>query len=389
MDTYVERWRQSLDAGGDLVCFAHLRWDFVFQRPQHLLSRAARSMRVLYWEEPVWTPGGSPHVVTRPTDEGVLVLQPHIPHGFDTVMTLRALLDDALLREGVADPVLWFYTPHALGFAGHVPGRLTVYDCMDELSAFADADPALPEQERALMRRADLVFTGGQSLYEAKRRQHADVHAFPSGVDTAHFGQARDPLDEPADQIGIPMPRAGFYGVIDERLDQDLLAAVAALRPNVQFVLLGPIAKIDPATLPQRPNLHYLGAKHYEELPAYVAHWQAALMPFAINAATRYISPTKTPEYLAAGLPVVSTPITDVVQRYGPATGVHVADEPQAFAAGLDEALAQRRTGCAWRDAADLLLRGMGWDGIWSRMAQLMKQAEQRQAAEAQAAAAD
>lgn len=389
MDTNVAPWRQLLNSGGDLVCFAHLRWDFVFQRPQHLLSRATRSMRVLYWEEPVWTAGGSPHVTTRPADEGVLVLQPHIPHGYDTVPTLRALLDDTLLREGVVAPVLWFYTPHALGFAGHVPGRLTIYDCMDELSAFADADPALPEQERALMRRADLVFTGGQSLYEAKRRQHADVHAFPSGVDTAHFGQARDALDEPADQVGIPLPRAGFYGVIDERLDQDLLAAVAALRPDVQFVLLGPTAKINPATLPQRPNLHYLGAKQYEQLPAYAAHWQAALMPFAINAATRYISPTKTPEYLAAGLPVVSTPITDVVRRYGPATGVHIAHEPQAFAAGLDDALAQRQMGGAWQDAADLLLEGMGWDGIWSRMALLMQQAEQRQAAEAQAAAAD
>ena len=362
-------------AGGNcrtLLCFSHLRWDFVFQRPQHLLTRAARTMQVLYWEEPIWTEGAPPSVETSTPAAGVLVLQPHVPHGCDPVSVQRGLLDALIRDAGVADPVLWYYTPQALEFSGHLQGRFTVYDCMDELSAFAGADPSLPEQEQALLRRADLVFTGGQSLYEAKRHFHGDVHAFQSGVDVSHFLPARNGLADPADQCDIPQPRTGFYGVLDERLDRDLLAAVADLRPDVQFVLVGPTAKLDPGELPRRPNLHYLGPKHYDELPAYVANWQVALMPFAINAATRFISPTKTPEYLAAGLPVVSTPITDVVRQYGRLPGVQIAGAPQEFARGIDHALIQAQQPKTWRPGADAVLAGMSWDSIWTRMTALM-----------------
>ncbi len=371
---------QRLTADGNgrtLVCFSHLRWDFVFQRPQHLLTRAARTMRVLYWEEPIWTEGGLPRVVTRMSAEGVLIVQPHLPHGCDPVLVQRGLLDALIRDECVVDPVLWYYTPQAFEFSDHLRARATVYDCMDELSAFAGADPALPARERALMQRADLVFTGGRSLYEAKRHHHPNVHAFQSGVDVAHFLPARDGLPDPEDQRGIPHPRAGFYGVLDERLDRTLLAAVADLRPGVQFVLIGPLAKLDADELPQRPNLHYLGAKQYEELPAYVANWQVALMPFAINAATRFISPTKTPEYLAAGLPVVSTPITDVVRQYDGFPGVQVAGSPLEFARCVDQALidAQRPQSLrpqSWQPDADALLAGMSWDSIWGEMAALL-----------------
>ena len=359
-----------MDTGPDLLCFSHLRWDFVFQRPQHLLTRAARTMRVLYWEEPVWEEHGPARLDARQEDSGVWVLRPVLPWNSDPDAVQRDLLDAMIADPGVHDPVLWYYTPAALAFSGHLARRRTVYDCMDELSAFAGADPTLPQRERALMRRADLVFTGGASLFEAKRRLHRNVHAVPSGVDVAHFRVARDGVPDPHDQAAIPMPRVGFYGVLDERLDRDLLARVADLRPGVQFVLVGPTAKLDASALPVRPNLHYLGAKPYEALPAYAANWGAAMMPFAINEATRFISPTKTPEYLAAGLPVVSTPVADVAATYGGLEAVQVAATPDAFATAVDRALALPPQ--QWRPAADAVLADMGWDGIWSRMHALL-----------------
>ncbi len=365
--------RSTASGGRDtLLCFSHLRWDFVFQRPQHLLSRAARAMRVLYWEEPIWTEGAPPSVESHMAAEGVLVVQPRIPHGCDPAQAQRGLLDAFIRDGGIAAPLLWYYTPQAFEFSDHLTGRATVYDCMDELAAFAGADPSLPEHEQRLMQRADLVFTGGHSLYKAKKHLHGSVHAFQSGVDVAHFMPARDGLADPADQCGIPHPRLGFYGVLDERLDRDLLAAAADLRPGVQFVLVGPLAKLDLDELPQRANVHYLGPKDYDELPAYAANWQAAMMPFAINAATRFISPTKTPEYLAAGLPVVSTPIADVVRQYGQVPGVQVAATPEGFATCIDQALMQAQRPETWRPGADALLAGISWDSIWERMAALI-----------------
>ena len=356
----------------DLICFSHLRWDFVYQRPQHLLGRAARTMRVLFWEEPIPTSAAQPSVDRRLSSEGVIILQPRIPDGQDWTAVQRTLLDQVLREFAIISPVLWFYTPHAMAFAGHLQGNPTVYDCMDELSAFAGADPALPGWERDLMARSALVFTGGRSLHEAKSQQHGNVHAFPSGVDTAHFQPARGGLPDPSDQQAIPHPRMGFYGVLDERLDRDLLDQLASLRPDTHFVLVGPLAKLDLEELPHRPNLHYLGGKDYSELPAYVANWDVALMPFAINEATRFISPTKTPEYLAAGRPVVSTPIVDVVRQYGAMPAVQIAGTAEAFAVATDAALALARGPQDWLAEADAMLAGMSWDAIWSAMSALI-----------------
>ena len=269
-------------------------------------------MRVFYFEEAAWADDVAPQLETRLTAEGVIVAHPLLPNGLEWSAyddTVRGLIAELLARYRIRAPIVWFYTPHALAVARDVHARLTVYDCMDELSAFQDADPELPALESALMARADLVFTGGRSLFEAKRTRHPAVHCFPSGVDLAHFTPARAGLPEPAVQAAIADPKVGFYGVLDERLDCDLLGAVAALRPSVQFVLIGPVAKIEQSALPVRSNIHYLGEQAYADLPAFVSHWGAALMPFAICAATRFISPTKTPEYLAAGRPVVSAPI--------------------------------------------------------------------------------
>jgi UDP-galactopyranose mutase len=262
-------------------------------------------------------------------------------------------------------PVAWFYTPMAVPWIEGLTVSATVYDCMDELSAFANAPEGLRERERALMARADVVFTGGHSLYEAKRGLHPNIHVFPSSVDVTHFAGARR-LRTPPDQEYLPGPRIGFCGVIDERMDRDLVRAVAARRPSWHFVMLGPTAKVNPADLPQGPNIHYLGMKPYQDLPAYMAGWDVAMMPFAHNDSTRFISPTKTPEYLAAGCPVVSTSIRDVVTPYGDEGLVCIADTPDAFVAAIEESMTpvgRRRV-----ERAHARLAGMSWDRTFHAM---------------------
>ncbi|MDQ4061394.1 MAG: glycosyltransferase, partial [Pseudomonadota bacterium] len=305
-----------------LVCFSHLRWNFVYQRPQHLLTRAARNHHVYFVEEPIFERGGTlPRLDLRPQPSGVMVAVPVLAEGSseaEIVEAQRQLVDDLLAGRAEEHRTFWYYTPMAMAFTEHLEPDLCIYDCMDELSAFRFAPPALRTLEAKLLARADLVFTGGQSLYEAKRGRHPNIHAFPSSIDTAHFAKARRTGGRgPDDQAALPRPRLGFFGVIDERMDLDLVGRLAELRPDWQLVMVGPVVKIDPATLPRRPNVHWLGGKTYDELPAYLAGWDLGFMPFALNESTRYISPTKTPEFLAAGVPVVSTPITDVVRPYG------------------------------------------------------------------------
>lgn len=322
-----------------LLCVSHLRWDLVLQRPQHLMARAARDWDVVVLEDPRFEPPAPdlPRLERRVVEGGVELASPILPY-WDGVpgsveRMQRALLDALLAEKGQPD-LVWYYTPLAQSFAGHLTPRLVVYDCMDELSAFKDASPGLLLEERRLLRRADLVFTGGASLYEAKRGLHPHVHCFPSSVETAHFGQARDrALAEPPELAASPHPRIGWFGVVDERMDLDLLAACAERRPDWSFVMIGPVVKIESAALPQRPNIHWLGGRRYAELPMHLAHWDAGFMPFALNEATRFISPTKTPEYLAAGLPVVSTAIADVVRPWG-------EEKLVGIAANADEAVA-------------------------------------------------
>jgi UDP-galactopyranose mutase len=364
------------DPPSDLLCFSHLRWRFVTQRPQHLMTRAARQYRVFFWEEPIWhgpgeiTATGSPvaGAQLQMTEEApsLWIIQPHLTEGMDSEPTQRLLLDEFVERFELKNMVRWYYTPMALGFSRQLPAAAVVYDCMDELSHFLHAPRELQEREQELFQIADVVFTGGISLYEAKREQHPNVFAFPSSIDVPHFAKARAPQPDPPDQAGIPHPRAGFIGVIDERLDTALLGEVARLRKDVHFLLIGPVVKIDPASLPQAPNLHYLGGKQYDELPGYLAGWDAALMPFAINDATKFISPTKTPEYLAAGKPVVSTPIRDVVRGYGDDGLVAIAGDPESFADALDRAL--KPSSDAWEKAVARKLAAGSWDSTWEAM---------------------
>lgn len=363
-----------------LVCFSHLRWNFVFQRPQHLLTRAAKSgYDVLYIEEPIYEVGAQPRIdVSLEGDVSVCV--PVLPTGLNTpqiTKTLR-LLVDGLLEGGNGRRVLWYYTPMALPFSRHLNANIRVYDNMDELSAFCGAHPRMIALEREMFSLADVVFTGGMSLYAAKRSRHRNIHAFPSSIDTRHFGRARRPAGPaPADQAGIPGPRLGFFGVIDERMDLDLLAGMADLRPDWQFVMVGPVVKIDPASCPHRNNIHWLGPRGYQDLPLYLAGWDVGIMPFAINEATRFISPTKTPEFLAAGVPVVSTAITDVVRPYGERGLVEIASTAEQFAESAERLL--NRPKADWLESVDQHLSGSSWDLTWAAMDRQIQKAATRQ----------
>ena len=359
----------------DLICLCHLRWDSIYQRPQHLMSRFARERRVFFVDGLATSTGQASFAVGK-REQGLWVATPHVPAGMsesDISATLRGFIDGLFATYDIHDYVLWYYTPMALGCTRHLlPGaRAVIYDCMDELSLFADGLPAIKERELELFRHADLVFTGGPSLYEAKSRQHPHVYAFPSSVDAAHFAQARHTLPEPGDQVPIARPRIGYYGVLDERVDLDLLDAVATARPAWHLVMIGPVAKIDPRRLPHQANIHYLGAKAYRDLPAYLAGWEVAMMPFARNDATRFISPTKTLEYLAAGKAVVSTAIRDVVRPYGEQGLVQIADMPDEFVRAIEAAL--RMDAAAHIENVDRLLANLSWDRTWEGMARLVE----------------
>lgn len=367
----------------DLLCLSHLRWNFVFQRPQHLLSRAARDRRVFFFEEPIFVAPSEellstiPHLnVSIDHESGVHVVVPYLPQNLsegEILKAQKALVDDLLTEYSIVKPTVWYYTPMAQKFAGHIEASCTVFDCMDELSAFKFAPKELKELEAQLLERADVVFTGGQSLYEAKKDRHHNVHAFPSSIDYDHFAKARRITHDPEDQAAIPFPRIGFFGVLDERLDVELVEGIANARPDWQIVMIGPIVKIDQSDLPQLPNIHYLGSKSYKELPNYLAMWDVAMLPFARNESTKFISPTKTPEYLAAGKQVVSTSIRDVVRPYGDRHLVHIADTVDAFIraasmAGMDESNHDEH----WRENVDAFLSQMSWDRTWGQMSALI-----------------
>jgi len=354
----------------DLICFSHLRWDFVFQRPQHLLTRFAKNHRVFFIEEPIFGDDG-PRLEVSQREDDLFVAVPYLPHGTDVDAVMPDLIEKQANEHGIYEPVMWFYTPMMLPWAGRIKPKAIVYDCMDELSLFKGAPPQLLDREAELFRRADLVFAGGQSLYEAKRERHPAVYAFPSSIDVEHFSRALEIDDEPADQQGIAHPRVGFCGVIDERTDLDLLTRIAELRPDWQYIMLGPVAKIDQADLPCRDNIHYLGGKSYNELPAYLAGWDVAMMPFAMNDSTRFISPTKTPEYLAAGRPVVSTPVRDVVRPYGEQGLVYIAALPEEFVMAIENALSEDP---AKRQAkTQEFLSRISWNKTQREMSELIK----------------
>ncbi|MER8633975.1 glycosyltransferase [Mesorhizobium opportunistum] len=360
-----------------LVCFSHLRWNFVHQRPQHILTLASKQQRVVYFEEPVFEDLTHPLMRTSEPSSNILIVTPVLPLGTSPTKAdavQRRFVQQAIAAMPHSRLIAWYYTPMALRFTEYLDADIYVYDCMDELSAFKNAPPELGQMEKALLRRADLVFTGGLSLFETKRRLHHEIYPFPSGIDVQHFHRARKPGKDPADQADIPHPRVGYFGVIDERLDVRLVALAAKTMPDVHFVMLGPVVKIDPSSLPQAENLHWLGAQPYCELPDYLRHWDAGWMPFALNEATRFISPTKTPEFLAAGLPVVSTAIVDVVRSYGAAGLVEIADGDD-LEIKLRSVLSRPHQ-TLWPQV-DAYLANMSWEKTWNAMAAHIERAHQ------------
>ena len=375
-----------------ILVFSHLRWNFVYQRPQHLLARLASRYRIVFMEEPV--PDAEQDVLERLSPlPRVQVLRPHLrgnASGFhdDHLPVLQALLADYLREEAIDDYLIWFYTPMALALAGELQPRSVVYDCMDELSSFKNAPRQLVQRENALYQFADLVLTGGPTLYESKRERHHNVHCFSSSVDAAHFANETDALvDHPA-QSHLPRPRLGYCGVIDERIDLPLIAALADAHPEWQIVMVGPVVKIQAESLPQRPNIHWLGQQAYEDLPSFMAGWDVCLMPFALNEATRFISPTKTLEYMAAGRPSVSTRIRDVAEPYGHV--VAIADTPAEFIAACVGLLGESEERSAARiDQMRAIVAGTSWDATVSAIGALMQALPVRPQAQPEAEAAN
>jgi hypothetical protein len=356
----------------DLMCFSHLRWDFVYQRPQHLMSRFARDRRVFFIEEPMDHDGDPKWKFSE--EQGRLIRSvPMLPadrNRADDNEVLRRMVDELAEDWGCRECITWFYTPMMLEWAAELTPIATVYDCMDELSKFRFAPNGITQLEEKLFRKADLVFTGGHSLYMAKTAQHPSVHEFPSSIDADHFRQALTNGAEMPDQESIPHPRIGYAGVIDERIDLSLLEQAAELRPDWSFVMLGPVVKIDPAALPKRDNIFYLGGKDYKDLPAYFSGWDVGMMPFALNESTEFISPTKTPEYLSAGLPVVSTPITDVVTPYGEMGLVQIAVSPSDFIDSISYSMAEDKD--VRLKAANEFLADRSWDRTFREMDELI-----------------
>jgi UDP-galactopyranose mutase len=357
----------------DLICFSHLRWNFVYQRPQHLISRFVKTYRVFFIEEPIFHSENDQLVITV-SAEKVTIVTPHLQDDHnrpDVSIRQQELIERFFQDENISDYLFWYYTPLALKFTRDFDPEFVVFDCMDELSAFKSASPEIKSLEQELLTKANVVFAGGQSLYEAKKKYHPRTFLFPSSIDKKHFEQARSISFDPPDQDSIPSPRIGFFGVIAERLDIDLLEQVALLRPSWHFVMIGPVVKIDPMSLPRFNNIHYLGSKSYNELPGYLAGWDIAMIPFAHNESTRFISPTKTPEYLAAGKPVVSTPIIDVIRPYGNKGLVRIAGTADEFVRVCEEEL-HFKDRSEWLESVDQFISQSSWDNTWNEMMRII-----------------
>lgn len=350
----------------DIIVFSHLRWEFVFQRPQHIISRLAKKYNVLFVEEPV-----AYNETERNTYNsfnpmpGVTVWQPRVK----SINAMPALLNQYLGNTEQA--TAWFYSAAFVDVLNKFSFRKVIYDCMDELTLFQGAPQELQDQEEQLLAKAHVVFTGGKLLFEAKKKRHANVYCFPSSVDVKHFQKALNGIEVPAD-MNFKRPVIGYYGVIDERIDYDLIRESAALMPDVSFVMIGPVVKVDPAHLPQAANLHYLGMKPYAYLPHYLKGMDIAMMPFALNPSTKFISPTKTLEYMAAHKPIISTPIYDVIRDYG--SFIEIVANAQGFAH-----VARKILSATWEARPQMvksyttILNNTSWDITVQKMDQLAK----------------
>lgn len=384
--------RQAVEATNSshapILVHCHLRWDFVWQRPQQILSRLARHHTILFLEDAV-EGEGIPRLEITMAQSNIVRVVPVLP-GFAGTMSVdeqslatlglleQALLEHPFLKGRFINPIQWFYSPmSAKVFMDQFDATAVVYDCMDELANFKFAPADLGQRESALLARADIVFTGGHQLFKSKSQRHDNTHFFGCGVDVAHFGRARLAATEtPDDMADLPGPVIGYFGVIDERLDYELIATLAERFSAGSVVMVGPFAKVSPNELPKHPNIHWMGQRAYTDLPNIVKAFDVCMMPFALNAATQFINPTKTLEYMAAGKPVVSTAILDVVRNFTPV--VSVAYSHQEFGDAVQRALTEPQQ--------DLLAQGVEraagatWDVTVTKMRALMLRSAQSRA---------
>jgi glycosyltransferase involved in cell wall biosynthesis len=362
----------------NIIVFSHLRWDFVYQRPQHLLTRFAADFKITLIEEPIFDSHSGAYYAVSKRDGNITIMVPHLPQGLNQehiIQFQKDLLDQYMVNKAMSDYAFWYYTPMALEFSRKHTPELVIFDCMDELSAFKFAPASLKALEQELLNKADVVFTGGHSIYQAKKHQHANIHPFPSSIEAEHFAKARQTKKTANRQVNPEKPVLGFYGVIDERFDIELIRGIAEAKPDWQIKLIGPVVKIDAATLPKNSNIQYLGSKSYQELPSHLATWDIALIPFLLNDSTKFISPTKTPEYLAAGLPVVSTPIRDVINPYGVNKLVYIGGNAEDFVTAIESELKlSKPVKQAWLKKVDLFLSQNSWDITYKNMFKLAKQ---------------
>lgn len=360
-----------------IIVHSHLGWDWVWQRPQQFHSRLSKSHPILFVEGPVVTDQLTTSRVTlREVSDypNIVVLQMQMPASrwsdgawvdAERRRIVQSVLEGPLSRK-FENPVQWFYDPMAVtAFAGQMDEQANVYDCMDELSQFKGAPPELVRRERDLLAVADVVFAGGPKMARSKSRFNSNCYSFGCGVDIKHFGKARHGRTRvPADIASMSGPVLGYIGVVDERLDYELLAALADHNPSWNVAIVGPSTKVDPADFPKRSNLHFLGGRDYSQLPAYAKGFDVCMMPFAKNAATEYINPTKALEYMATGRPIVSTDVEDVVLQFSDV--VHIATGHGEFIADCEASLEEpnaRRIQSGMRMA-----RNNSWESIVSRL---------------------
>lgn len=357
----------NLEAGTyDVLVFCHLRWDFVYQRPQHLISRLASKFKILMIEEPVgFEEGEESQANIIEINPQLHILQPKV----NAIEDIAALIPKYVTNTQI--DIGWFYSAAFSPLIKKLNFNTIVYDCMDELSLFKGASQVLITQEQYLLQQADVVFTGGKSLYEVKKKMHDKVFCFPSSVDEMHFAQAKNDIAIPEDILSIKTPIVGYFGVIDERIDLELIKNTAASLPQISFVMIGPLAKISDADLPRLPNIHYLGMKSYNELPHYLKAFDIAMMPFSLNDATKYISPTKTLEYMAAGKPIISTRIKDVARDYSRC--VKIIENADDFCAAI---VATIESQASYDSDYDEILSNTSWDTTAKRMKSIIQEVE-------------
>jgi glycosyltransferase involved in cell wall biosynthesis len=356
--------RKEAPADYDMVVFCHLRWEFVYQRPQHLISRLALKRRVLFIEEPVpFSPGEQNTANVLHVSENLTVLQPQV----NSIADIKNILPLYISKRSAE--IGWFYSAAFECLLPEFSFNTIVYDCMDELSLFKNAPVALIEQEKKLLSKAGIVFTGGKSLFESKTKLHANVHCFPSSVEQEHFSKSLNGISVPEDIAAIPQPIVGYYGVIDERIDLPLLQQVAMQNPAISFVMIGPLAKIQEEELPRAQNIYYLGMKSYKDLPNYLKAFRIAMMPFAMNESTRFISPTKTLEYMAANKPIISTPVYDVVRDYSHC--VNIVKDAGSFTKTLKLLLSEMKTN-SFNKKYEKVLSDTSWDATVKKIEKLL-----------------